>query len=238
MPNKRLTIIIPAFNEAGNIKAVVEKINLIVPKYCSDYQIIIVNDGSTDRTGEIAEKISKKDKRVEVIHNLSNKGMGYSYFEAVEKVKFEYLILIFGDNDHPADSIEKIISNIGKADIIIPFYTNLHLSKTWVRHIVSVVYTHLINYISGLKIGYYNGITLYRTDLVRQFSGKPTGFGFQAEILVNLLKNGASYVEVSIVNESRKSGVTAAFEPSNFTSLTGSILRMLVAYKLRFFGCK
>lgn len=233
MRKPNLSIIIPAFNEAGNIQGTVEKVNLIVPEFCSNYQIIIVDDGSTDKTGKIAEKISGKNKKVEVLHNLKNKGLGFSYFKAVKHARHEYVIIIFGDNDHPAESIKTIISKIGQADIIIPFYTNLHLSKTWLRHLISVSYTHLINYISGLKIGYYNGITLYRTDLVRGYLAKSTGFGFQAELLVYLILSGATYVEVNTTNEERKSGSTQAFKFTNFLDIMKSLLHIYLIGKKR-----
>lgn len=231
MLKKRLSIIIPAFNEAGNIKAVVKKVSLILLKYCSNYQIIIINDGSTDGTGKIADKLAQTNKKIDVIHNLKNEGMGFSYFKGVEQAKFEYLILIFGDNDHPLNSIEDIISKVGKADIIIPFYTNFHLSKTWLRHLISVTYIHLVNYLSGLKIGYYNGITLYKTELVRNLPTKSAGFGFQAEMLVYLLKKGASYIIVNTSNDDRKSGSSAAFKFKNIIRIIRSLLSMYFAYK-------
>lgn len=233
MLRKRLSVIVPAFNEAGNIKGAVAKIHSIVPKFCIDYEIIIINDGSRDKTGKITDKIAQVDKKVRVLHNPENKGMGYSYFRGVKEAKFEYLIIVFGDDDHPAESISNILSKIGKADIVIPFYTNLHLSKTWLRHVISITYTHIVNYITGLKVGYYNGITLHKTALVRSVPIKSTGFGFQAEVIVHLLKSGASYIEVDVLNDDRKTGGTAAFKLKNIISVARSFTRMYLQYKLR-----
>lgn len=233
MIKKRLSIIVPAFNEAGNIKGAVAKIHLIVPKFCSNYEIIIINDGSRDKTGKIADNIAQMDKKVRVFHNLENKGMGYSYFRGVNEAKFEYLIIVFGDDDHPAESISNILSKIGKADIVIPFYTNLHLSKTWLRHVISITYTHIVNYIANLKVGYYNGITLHKTALVRSVPIKSTGFGFQAEVIVYLLEHGASYLEVDVLNDDRKTGGTAAFKLKNIISVARSFLRMYSSHKLK-----
>lgn len=233
MLRKRLSVIVPAFNEAGNIKGAVSKIHSIVPKFCSNYEIIIINDGSRDKTGAIADKIAQADKKVRVLHNQENKGMGYSYFRGVKEARFEYLIIVFGDDDHPAESIANILSKIGKADIVIPFYTNLHLSKTWLRHVISITYTHIVNYITDLKIGYYNGITLHKTALVRSVPMKSTGFGFQAEIIVHLLENSASYIEVDVLNDDRKTGGSAAFKLKNIVSVAKSFIRMYVNHKVK-----
>ena len=230
---KRLSVIVPAFNESGNIKGAVSKIHSIVPKYCNDYEIIIINDGSRDKTGKIADSIAVKDKKIKVLHNTENMGMGYSYFRGVKEAKFEYLIIVFGDDDHPSQSIENILSKMGQADIIIPYYTNLHLSKAWLRHVISITYTHIVNYITDLKVGYYNGITLHKTELVRGIPIKSTGFGFQAETIAHLLKNGASYIEVDVLNDDRKTGGTAAFRAKNIISVARSFLRMYLHYKLK-----
>lgn len=228
---KRLSVIVPAFNEEGNIENAVKKISGLVPKYCSDYEIIIIDDGSTDQTSKLSDKIAKKNKKVKVIHNGVNKGLGYSYFKAIEEAQFEYSMIIFGDDDHPAKSIENIISQMGKADIIIPFYTNLHLSKTWLRHVISISYTHIVNYLTGLKVGYYNGITLHTTSLVQNTPIKSKGFGFQAESIVYLLKHGASFLEVDVLNDDRKTGGSAAFRLKNILSVARSFLRMYYQYK-------
>lgn len=232
MLKKRLSIFVPAYNEQGNIEGAVKKIHSIVPKYCSEYEIIIVNDGSTDNTGKIINRLAKKDKKIKPLHNDINRSMGYSYFRAVGEAKFEYLMTIFGDDDHPSESIERILSKMGQADIIIPYYTNLHLSKTWLRHVISITYTHIVNSITGLTVGYYNGITLHKTHLVKQVPVRSTGFGFQCETIVYLLKNGATYLQVDVLNDDRKTGGTAAFKIKNIISVAKSFLRMYSHYKL------
>lgn len=234
MLKKRLSIIVPAFNESGNIKNAVKKIHSIVPKYSKEYEIIIINDGSVDNTGKIINAIAKKDKKVRAIHNEKNMGMGYSYSRGLNEAKYEYLIIIFGDDDHPPASISNILSNIGKADIIIPYYTNLHTSKTWLRHVISITYTHIVNYFTGLKIGYYNGITLHTSALIKQAPIKSSGFGFQAETIVYLVKNGASYLEVDVLNADRQTGGSSAFKIKNILSVANSFLRMFLTYKLKF----
>lgn len=232
MLKKRLSVIVPAYNEAGNIENAVKRIHSIIPAYCREYEVIIINDGSHDNTGKIINSLAKKDKRIRPLHNDVNQGMGYSYFRAMKEAKFEYIMIIFGDDDHPSESIQNILSKMGQADVVIPFYTNLHLSKTWIRHVISITYTHIVNYLTGLKVGYYNGITLHKKSLLMQVPIKSTGFGFQAETIVHLLKNGASYVEVDILNNDRKTGGTAAFKLKNIISVARSFIRMHINYKL------
>ncbi|MDO8503234.1 MAG: glycosyltransferase family 2 protein [bacterium] len=232
MLRKRLSFIVPAFNEERRIGPTVGTIHSVAPKYCRDYEILVVNDKSTDRTGKIIDLLSRKDKKVKVLHNSKNMGMGYSYFRGLDNAKFEYVMTVFGDNDHPPESVGSIISKMGQADIIIPYYKNLHISKTWFRHIVSITYVHLVNYLTGLTIPYYNGVILHRTDLIRQVPKMTTGFGFQAETIVYLAKRGATYLEVDIFNREKKTNSSAAFRLKNILAVSRSFFRLLWNYKI------
>src|SRR3989338_8333735 len=183
MPKRRLSFIVPAFNEQKLIGITIETIHTIAPKYSKDYEIIIIDDCSSDKTGTVIDKMAIKDKKIVALHNTKNMGMGFSYFKGLDAARFEYVMVVFGDNDHPAQSIGNIISKMGHADIIIPYYKNLHISKTWLRHVISITYVHLVNYLTGLSVPYYNGITMHRTDLIRQVPRTTAGFGFQVETI-------------------------------------------------------
>lgn len=226
MLKKRLSVVVPAFNEEENIAKVVERVHKIAPNYCTDYEILIVNDKSSDNTGKIINSIAKKDKKVKTIHNKINLGFGGSYLKGLRNANFEYVMLIVGDNTNPLYSLKKVISQIGKADIIIPYYINFHTTKTWLRHVVSISYTHLVNNITGLSLKYYNGIALHRTDLVKPIPNLSTGFGFNAEILVYLIKRGATYIEVPVINEDEKSSTSSAFKIKNIVKVIQSIHKL------------
>jgi len=232
MIRKTVSFIIPAYNEEKNIESVIKKIHIVANKYCKDYEIIAIDDGSNDRTWTLLNKLAIKDRKIKVIHNKKNMGMGYSYFCGVKIAHNQYTMIVFGDNDHSVESMAKILSCQGRADIVIAYYKNLHLSKTWLRHVISITYTHIINWITGLSIAYYNGMTMYRTELLKKVPRFSSGFGFQAETIVYLIKNGAKYVEVDIFNEERKSGSSAAFRIKNVISVLFSFCRLTWHYKI------
>ena len=232
MKQKRLSFIVPAFNEAGNIAHVARKINDIAPAYCRDFEIIIVNDGSIDATGKIADHLAKSNKRVQVIHNQQNRGLGYSFFTGVSKARFEQVMLYFGDDDCPTESLKAMLSHLGEADIIIPYYTNFHLTKTWFRHLLSISYTHLINYITGFTIRYYNGMSIHTTKLINQMNYASIGLEFQAESIIYLIKHGATYVEVAVTNQDRKQGASSALRLKSISSVTKFLIQLYLKYKL------
>lgn len=226
MLKKRLSVVVPAYNEENNIESVVARLNKVAPLYCEDYEVIIVDDKSRDNTGRIIDNLAKKDKKVKAVHNKVNLGFGASYQKGLKNARFEYVMLVVGDNTNPVYTLKKIISQIGKADIIVPYYTNFHETKTRLRYLLSITFTKLINLITGLSFRYYNGLSLYQTKGVRSVPDISTGFGFSAEMLVYLVKRGATYREVAVINEDEKKDVSTAFKLRNIIKVLNSIYRI------------
>ena len=73
---KSLSVVFPAFNEEANIRAVVEDAYRTVPKLAPIFEIIVVNDGSKDRTGEICDRLVEELSNVRVVHHARNGGYG------------------------------------------------------------------------------------------------------------------------------------------------------------------
>lgn len=231
MLKKRLSVVVPAYNEEKNIESVVLRINKVAPIYCEDYEIIIVNDKSRDNTGKIIEELAKKNKKVKPIHNKINFGFGASYQKGLKSARFEYVMLIVGDNTNPVYTLRKIISQIGKADMIIPYYTNFDKTKTKFRYLLSKSFTQLVNIITGLSFRYYNGLSLHQTERVRSIPNISKGFGFSAEILVYLAKKGATYVEVPVINEDETATSSTALKLKNVIQVLQSLYRLYLISK-------
>ena len=231
--SKTLSILIPAFNEEKNIEKTFKSLLDIVPKYCSKFEIIIINDGSKDKTGEIAEQLSKGNRRVRVIHNNPNRGFGGSYWRGVENAKFEYTMMFWGDNAHTAQSIHTILSHLDQFDVVIPNYTNMN-TRTVFRRNLSKLFTKLINLAAGLDVKYYNGTTLYKTKLLKNVPRKSTGFGFQAEVLAYVLKKGASYLQVDVLRKNKPDEKSSAFKIKNILNVISSLFWLLVQFQRGF----
>ncbi len=220
-----ISFIVPALNEEKNIELTVQQILIAAQDRFSDYEILLVDDGSTDATGYIMESMAAKNDKIHVIHNPHNLGLGGAYKRGLAATKFDYVMMVVGDNEHNAAGLVDILSAVGKADIVIPYVINPY-NRSYLRRFMSSGYTTLINLLFGLRIRYYNGLAIHRVDLVRQITITTDGFGFNAEILVKLLKQGNSYVEVSTTLNKRKAGKTKIFQPKNLLSVMRTILHL------------
>ena len=221
-----ITLIVPALNEEQLITETVGQIIDVVEGRFADYEVLLVNDGSTDATGELMDCLAAGQPRIRAFHNSRNMGLGSSYRLGVAEARHEYVMLLCGDGGMPASSLPEIFSRISATDIVIPYVRNLRQIKTPARFVLSKTYTLLLNSLFGLRLRYYNGLAVHRTELVRALEIKSDGFGFQGEILVKLLRVGCSFVQVG-VDGAEKARRSSALRLSSIVSVTKTLLLLL-----------
>jgi len=192
-----ISFVVLALNEESFIDNTIETIILAAKNSkISDYEIIMVNDGSSDRTGEIMDQIAACTPKTRTIHNPVNLGLGAAYLKGVKVASLEYIMIIAGDNIMPVNSIAQIASQIGRHDMVLPYMTDDQFREP-IRRYGSSGFTWLINLMSENKIKYYNGMVVRRI----LFNGEvidSTGYSLMAECVLKFLKKGATYSEVGV----------------------------------------
>ncbi|MFQ5427508.1 MAG: glycosyltransferase family 2 protein [Thermodesulfobacteriota bacterium] len=222
-----ISIIVPCYNEAKNISGTVACINQSIKavKIFGATEILIFNDKSTDDTGQVAEGLKKKHKNIRVIHNERNMGFGYNYTEGVRQATKDYVLMVPGDNEIPAEAIENIFTHVGSADLVIPYTVNPEV-RPLPRRIISRAFVILFNALFGLSLRYYNGPCVIKGKLLKKVPMTTHGFAYMAAILVRLIKSGATFTEVPIRIQYRESGSSKAFRPRNIISVLTEILKL------------
>lgn len=114
-----LSIIVPAYNEENRISKTLKEIDSYIKNKEFDYEIIVISDGSKDRTVEFVEKLKKDIKNLFLIDNKKNNGKGFVVRQALSFAKGDYRLFTDADNSTPIEEIEKIIPFFGKYHIII-----------------------------------------------------------------------------------------------------------------------
>ena len=225
-PGIPISFIVPALNEQAVLESFIEQVLHVLHDRFRDYEVLLINDGSTDSTGAIMERLAEKHERVRVLHNERNIGWGASYQRGLREAQYDYVMLLCGDGGLPAHSLPSILDQIGKADIVIPYMTNLRKLKSTTRFIMSRGYTTLLNLLFGLHLRYYNGLPVHRRDLLQSITITSGGFGFQAEILIKLIKSGCTYVEVG-VDGAEETNRSSAMRLKNWLSVGRTILHLV-----------
>lgn len=224
----KLSIIVPAYNEEYGLRSAVNSLYslLVDNKMALDSEILIFNDCSRDKTGEIADDLASNINIVKVFHNEKNMGLGFNFREGTRQSKGEYVTWFPGDNENLPQSFIDTVSRIGEADIIIPYTDNMEV-RPFQRRLISSIYTRLNNLFFGLNLKYYNGLSVYKRDLLLSVLPKiGDSFAFSAQILIMLLKSGASFIEVPIKIQSKPGGKSSAFRFKNVIGVIKAILSL------------
>lgn len=224
---KSITVIIPAYNEEFNLSDTIDSINVAITGLELDIEIIIVNDGSQDKTGLIADTLALNNPNIQSVHHFKNKGLGNAYFTGVKAACKNYIVMIPGDNENGPEALTPLLSSLGESDIIIPYPANNEIRSAF-RRAISKIFISLVNFMSGLKLRYYNGTVVHRRDLLQGCPIRSNGFAYQAKILIYLIQNGRSYQHVPIKLNYNKTRASTAFKLHNLISVGRALIQIAI----------
>lgn len=220
-----LSVVIPALNEEEAILSSVKTVEKVVNQLGINYELILVDDGSTDQTGIIMNDLAKTNSSIKIIHNSQPKNIGYAFWQGIQKASGEYAMLVSGDNETSSRTLENVLQKIGQADLIISYPVNTEM-RSFSRRIVSGAYTFILNYLFWLKLHYFNGSCLFRVRQLKQLPQWTNGFAFTSEILIQLVKKGVIYQEVPIYLQPRLGGQSKAISWKNLFLVTKAISKL------------
>ncbi len=203
---KELSVFFPTFNEEGNIEGVVSKAKKVLEKISEKWEIIIVDDGSRDKTYNISERLAKSDKRISVIHHKENKGYGSALKSGFEKAKYPWVAFTDSDGQFDFSEITKFIEEKEKADLILG--VRKKRADSFARKVFTFGWSSLARIILGLKAKDYScGFKMIKKKVYEEIQPlvgeeKVT----QIEMLVKARKKKFRFSEVVVNHYPRKSG--------------------------------
>lgn len=204
-----VSVIIPAYNEQENIEGAVKTVQGVLTKELPDYEIIIIDDGSKDATGKIAEHIAQKNSRIKVFHHKINEGIGAAFKDGLRIATKYYVTGFPGDNDFSSPSFKDLVS-ARKKDAFVSSYMTTMADRELVRQIISNFYTKAMNILFGLKLKYYNGYFICPLRFVQSVQLKSTGFTFFSEVKIKVIKRNVKYIEIPFTYIPRLHGTSKA----------------------------
>jgi glycosyltransferase involved in cell wall biosynthesis len=216
MPDPLITLFVACYNEEGNIVGTLDTIQEACKHCAITYELIIIDDASTDRSVEIITSYitAHPDAPIHLHINEKNMGLGDNFAEAAFLGKGEYYRLVCGDNVEP--------------DIVLSYRPADVEGKAFYRRILSGLYTNLVNLISGYNLHYYNGLPIMKRRDVMRWQPNSHGFGFQADLVTRLLDRGRTYIEVPVTASERKDGKPKAISFRNIGSVAHSLLNICI----------
>lgn len=225
-----LTVFVSCYNEEQYIVPTIQTIRDALNEIGTiSYEIIVVDDCSKDGSSALMRSYiaAHPDEPVLLRINRINRGLAQSYLDAAFIGKGKYYRLVCGDNAEPRATMVAVFRELGKADMIVPYYVSSE-GKSLYRRFLSNTYTALVNAISGLNLHYYNGLAVHLRHNVMRWHSNTRGFGFQADIICLLVDQGFSFKEVPVRTvERRVSGSSNALTFKNILSVAHTLVDLV-----------
>jgi len=197
----------------------------------SNKQILVVDDGSLDKTGEIAQRAARTNKNVRVIRHLTNTGLGTCFMDAIAQAKYTYFCGYPGDGDISAESLANLVLAREKNTVILQYLMNQQ-DRPFIRRVISIIYTKLLNVLFGLNLRYYNGYCLAEVAALRRLPLLSTGHTIFAEIVIRLVKSGYPYREVPFRHVHRAGAKTHVATLANVYRIATNLTRLFLDIQL------
>jgi dolichol-phosphate mannosyltransferase len=214
MKEPRISLVIPVFNEE---ELIADAINLSEDKLRSitkDYEIIIIDDGSTDETGGLIDNYAKSNSRVRGSHNKKNEGSGRSLFIGLKKARYEFIVTNFADLPFDLLDLKQIMAvfNDMSIDFVVVSRKNRN-ANSFYRKITSLANYWLIRIIFGVKVGDFQFVQVYRKRVIDSLDINSRGTFVPPEIIIKALASGFKMAEYKTSFFPRKAGISKCGSP-------------------------
>lgn len=184
---KCVSVVIPALNEEKSIGKVVDEITAVLEKTGRKFEIIIVDDGSHDKTYDIA-----KNKKAYIIRHPVSGGYGLSLRDGIMKAQFNNIVIIDADGTYPTDRIPEFADGLDEYDMIVGARTGKYYRGSFFKHNLRILLKIISEFVVGNHIPDVNsGLRAFKKDLVLKFKENfCLGFSFTTTITLAFHLNG------------------------------------------------
>jgi glycosyltransferase involved in cell wall biosynthesis len=203
-----LGLIVPAFNEEALLESTVESLVESLKRSGAAVEIILVDDGSADRTGEIADRLAGSIPGVSAVHQ-ENQGIGGAFRTGTAHGAAPYVMLWPADMPAEPADLAAFLEAIGRADVIVGCRRRRLGYSAFMRW-NSWLYRVLVGALFGIRLRDVNWIHAYRREQFAKLELRQRGIPMLAETLVRLRDAGASMTEVDVDMKPRAAGVASA----------------------------
>jgi dolichol-phosphate mannosyltransferase len=210
----RVLVIIPTYNEADNVRVIVDRVRTAVP----EVDVLIADDNSPDGTGELADQLAAADRQVRVLHREGKQGLGAAYvagFAVARERDYDVVVEMDADGSHAPEELPRLLEALSEADVV--------LGSRWVRggRVVNWPMHRLLlsrggNLYTRVALGMpikdatggYRAYRLPVLDKIEVESASSQGYCFQVDLAWRAYRSGFRVVEVPITFLERERGAS------------------------------
>ncbi len=219
-----LSVVLPAYNEEAVIANTIVTIISTLTTWMRDFEVIVVNDGSRDRTGKIVAGLSAYDPRVRLINHPVNRGYGAALVTGFESVRKELAFFMDSDGQFDINDLAHFFPLIEEYDAVLGY--RIDRQDTWMRKLNAWGWKQLVQFIFGVRARDIDcAFKLFRSEFFRTHRLETRGAMINTEILYKFTRAGYTYTEVGVHHLPRRAGKATGAKP---TVILRALYEMLV----------
>jgi glycosyltransferase involved in cell wall biosynthesis len=207
-----ISVFFPCYNERENVTGTVEKALAVLEKLSIDFEIIIINDGSTDATSQIADEIAGRNSRVKVVHHHTNLGYGAALQSGFKTAAKEIVFYTDGDGQFDINELPPLLPLMKQYDIVSCY--RLNRKDPLVRKINGWCWTKLVCWLFGMKLYDIDcAFKLYKREIFDNIKLSSTGALIDTEILAKASRRGYTIIQKGVHHYPRVAGLQTGAKP-------------------------
>lgn len=230
MLDRKLSLVLPAHNEADNIEAVVSRGISVLPKVVRDVEIVIVDDGSTDGTGDIVDRLASSDERIKAVHHPVNRGYGAALTSGFDATSGDLIMFMDSDRQFDIADITALLPYVPHYDIVAGY--RIHRQDPLYRKTYGKLFGIVVWVLFGVRMRDVDcAFKIYRADLLRNLKLTAPGALINTEMLVRSRRRGATIAQVGVKHYPRIAGQSSGGSPKVVIRAMGETVRLWFALR-------
>ncbi len=200
-----LSVFFPAYNEEANVENMVRVAQKVLPEVADKWEIIPVNDGSKDKTGEIIDRLAKEDPNVRPVHHEKNQGYGGAVISGYNASRYDYVFFTDGDLQFDLREITLLIEKLDEGDLILGYRKNRR--DPAMRKLNAFMWGSLVKFLFGFQVRDVDcAFKLMKRKVIDKVHLSAGGAMVSTELLARSNKAGFRFVEVGVTHYPRVAG--------------------------------
>jgi glycosyltransferase involved in cell wall biosynthesis len=201
-----ISVFFPCYNEQGNIARTAQWAIDVLQKLGADYEVIIVDDGSSDATAKIADEIASQNNRVKVVHHPTNLGYGAALQSGFKAATKELVFYTDGDGQFDINELPPLLPLIKQYDIVSCY--RLNRQDNLIRKLNGWAWTKLVCFLFNMKARDIDcAFKLYKREIFDNIRMSSRGALISAEILARAVRKGYTIAQRPVHHYPRTAGV-------------------------------
>jgi glycosyltransferase involved in cell wall biosynthesis len=220
-----VSIVLPAYNEEANIEQAIVEATRVAERMFREHEIVVVDDGSRDRTAALAKAVGERDPRVVVVSHPQNRGYGEALRTGFRSSRLDFVFFTDADLQFDLSELEEFLQYAGTVDVVAGYRLNRQDAPA--RRLMAYAWNLLVRVLFYVPVRDIDcAFKLFDRRVLKEIDIESVGAMVNTELMVKLGRSGASVVEVGVTHRPRRAGRARGADPRVVLTALRELRRM------------